>query len=444
MTKSIKRIALATACFLVLSVLSGCAGNPTKTPDTSNESSKMESSVAEENTVLTVMANQTAMKQYVSVCFEEFSKSSGVTVEFSVVPDTQSTVAAQIKLAAGEAPDLISYNMVAGQNDLNVVKNMEILDNEPWVARLINKDILTYNGHIYYADFNLPAPGGLGILYNKTLFEKFKLNVPQKYSEFLAVCEALKSNGITPLFGPFKETWTPQIWNTAGFGSYVATTNPQIWDDINAGKKKFSEVDGFLTILSELDEIYKKGYFQPTALSDGYDLLVTEMASGKYGMTILGDWMISTIETANPEYKMGLFAVPATDNNYVATSQLGTGFYIPKAAKNIKQAKLALDFMSQAAQFELRSTKDGVIQAFPNLVDAKKPELKPYQVEVDNQYYKTGKFCSEMNAFIKVDNTELFKYYQDMLAGGKTPKEVLEAWDKKFAELMKEKGEPGF
>ncbi|MNH40461.1 hypothetical protein D3C79_1017860 [compost metagenome] len=48
------------------------------------------------------------------------------------------------------------------------------------------------------------------------------------------------------------------------------------------------------------------------------------------------------------------------------------------------------------------------------------------------------------DAYMLVDRSELYRSLQDQFTGGKTPEQVLEAWDKKFSELMKDKGIDGF
>ncbi len=50
----------------------------------------------------------------------------------------------------------------------------------------------------------------------------------------------------------------------------------------------------------------------------------------------------------------------------------------------------------------------------------------------------------QYNDLIAVDTSELFRLYQDMFGKGKTPKQVLEAWDEKVAELAKAAELPGW
>ena len=61
-----------------------------------------------------------------------------------------------------------------------------------------------------------------------------------------------------------------------------------------------------------------------------------------------------------------------------------------------------------------------------------------------DEYISQGKVVRQYNDLIAVDTSELFRLYQDMFGKGKTPKQVLEAWDEKVAELAKAAELPGW
>lgn len=256
------------------------------------------------------------------------------------------------------------------------------------------------------------------------------------------VCEVLKSKGIIPIYGPFKDVWTFQIWTAGAWGTYVAKKKPNLWNQINAGKVKWSQVPEFLDILNKGYELYKKGYIQKTALSDDYNSAPSMMSSGKYAMMIMGDWFVIDMQKKNPKLNLDIFPLPAFDDMQpcISQPQYGGMWFVPKKAKHVKEAKLFIDFMSQKEQVNRAQQCRPFLPMFK---DASKPKLTALQEKVIS-YVKQGRVTVEMNAFMKVDLNDLWKYYQDMFGGAKTPAQVLSSWDKRFAELMKAKGEPGF
>ncbi|MCZ4151362.1 ABC transporter substrate-binding protein, partial [Escherichia coli] len=80
---------------------------------------------------------------------DEFEKQTNIAVNLQLIPAEQTTTVLQTKLAVDETPDIIQYNLASAVTDLNLERNFEILDNEPWASRIVNKDVLSAGGHIY-------------------------------------------------------------------------------------------------------------------------------------------------------------------------------------------------------------------------------------------------------------------------------------------------------
>jgi len=102
---------------------------------------------------------------------------------------------------------------------------------------------------------------------------------------------------------------------------------------------------------------------------------------------------------------------------------------------------LFLNFLAQPEQLNAAQSE----KAFsPSIKGAQEPEYSPFMKEIYTTYNQGGKVVTEMNCYMKVDLNDLWRYYQEMFAGEKTPEQVLKDWDVKFDELMKAKGYPGF
>lgn len=447
-------LALLLSGTLMVSVLAGCvsSSNTDSTVTTSGgteaTSTTGEDSTSGEKITLTLEASQTQKTNAPEILnqqnIDEFEKKyPNIKVELLLLPDTQTTSTLQTKLAAGEPSDIIMYNKVSAENELNTEKNMEDLSGEPWVSRLTNADVFKApDGKIY--GFTMEANiGAQAMIYNKDIFKELNLSVPQSYDELLKVCEAIKAKGITPIYAPFKDVWTFQIWTAGSWGYLAQKVKPGLWNDINSGKVKWSDVPEFKDVLQKGMELYQKGYMQKTLLSDDYNGAPNAFSSKKYAMMVMGDWFITDMMTKDPSLKLGFFPIPAFNGQELSISQgqIGGMFFVPKQAKHVKEAKLFIDFMSQKEQVD---RSQSVKSFMPSLKDAAAPKLNEMQQEIVDKYLNTNKVTTEMNAFMKVDLNDLWKYYQDMFSGSKTPDKVLAAWDKKFAELMKAKGQPGF
>lgn len=167
---------------------------------------------------------------------DAFEKQTNIRVNLQLIPAEQTTTVLQTKLAVDETPDIIQYNLASAVTDLNLERNFEILDNEPWASRIVNKDVLSSGGHLY--SFHVSQDTGMqGVVYNKQIFEELGLSLPTNYEEFLAICEKIKASGITPVFMPYKDAWAANIWPAAAFADFVAKNEPTFFDDLNSNKK---------------------------------------------------------------------------------------------------------------------------------------------------------------------------------------------------------------
>ena len=358
-------------------------------------------------------------------------------------PDTQNTSILQTKLASGQPSDLVCYNKVSAENELEVEKNCVNLSDEPFVENLIDKSILTApDGNIYGFAFEVKT-GGMGVVYNKNIFEEQKLEIPKTYDEFLDVCGKLAANGITPFYGPFKDVWTFQMWTTSTWGYYVAENEPDLWDKLNANEIGWDEIPAFEESLEKAYNLYKDGYMQSTVLSDDYNSIPAAMSSGEYAMTVGSNTTVRDLLNAYPDIQFDMFPYPIYEgeHEYMTISQLDAEFFIPKDAKHIDEAKKFLNFMAQPEQCD---TAQKAASYVPNVKGAAEPEFDDFEGRLYEEYNKTGKTVLEMNAYMKVDLNDLWVYFQDMFAGAKTPQEVLSAWDDTFEELMKSKGAENF
>ncbi|WP_181873132.1 ABC transporter substrate-binding protein [Fontibacillus phaseoli] len=371
---------------------------------------------------------------------DEFEKKTNIHVNLQLIPAEQTTTVLQTKLAVEEAPDIIQYNLASATTDLNLERNFEILDNEAWVSRIQNKDVLSANGHVY--SFHVSQDTGMqGVVYNKQIFEDLGLSIPQNFEEFLQVCEKIKAGGITPVFMPYKDAWAANIWPAAAFADFAAKNDPAFFDDLNSNKRKWSDIPEFKTFLQQQYDVYKKGYTNADVLSDSYDMAVGKFLNKEVAMMFMGDWLIEGVAQQDPNMKLGVFPIPSSEGASLGASPLGGQLFIPKKAKYLNEAKEFLNFMASKEIAQKIVDSKGYVS---NLSDVTTPALPEYKQEIVDNYITPKKTVLTSDAYMLVDRSELYRLLQDQFAGGLTPEEVLKAWDEKFSQLMKDKEIAGF
>ncbi|MGR6543784.1 ABC transporter substrate-binding protein [Paenibacillus amylolyticus] len=371
---------------------------------------------------------------------DEFEKQTNVRVNLQLIPAEQTTTVLQTKLAVDETPDIIQYNLASAVTDLNLERNFEILDDEPWASRIVNKDVLSAGGHIY--SFHVSQDTGMqGVVYNKQIFEELGITIPTTYEQFLAVCEKIKASGITPVFMPYKDAWAANIWPAAAFADFVTKNEPTFFDDLNSNKKKWSDIPEFKTFLEQQYEVYTKGYTNTDVLSDSYDMAVGKFLNKEVAMMFMGDWLIEGVAEQDPSMELGVFPIPSTEDASLGASPLGGQLFIPKKSKHLEEAKQFLDFIASKDVAQQIVDSKGYVS---NFNDVTTPELPAYKQDIVDNYITPKKTVLTTDAYMLVDRSELYRLLQDQFAGGLTPEEVLKSWDEKFSQLMQDKGVAGF
>jgi raffinose/stachyose/melibiose transport system substrate-binding protein len=123
-------------------------------------------------------------------------------------------------------------------------------------------------------------------------------------------------------------------------------------------------------------------------MGTGYADGVQNFAKGKSAMLINGTWAIPEVQKANPDIKVSLFALPASNDvtSNKVTSGVDVMFMIGKDTKNQKESKDFIEFLLQKEQSERYvedqfafSAQKGVKQDNPSLVNVS-PMIESGQV----------------------------------------------------------------
>ncbi|MDO3409456.1 ABC transporter substrate-binding protein [Saccharibacillus sp. CPCC 101409] len=442
MNRKMKRIATGVLGGVMAFSLAACGGNASPGGSTaaggggSTDSGKSGGATIE--LAISKSSQDSAFVQ--QDLLDAFEKETGIKVNLQLLPAEQTATVLQTKLAVDETPDIVQYNLASATTDLNLERNFEILDDEPWVSRLENKEVLSAYGHVY--SFHVSQDTGMqGVVYNKDIFKELGLTVPTNYDEFLAVCEKIKAAGIIPVFMPYKDNWAANVWPAAAFADYADKNDPTLFDDINANKKKWSDVPEFANILQQQYEIYEKGYTNGDILSDSYDMAVGKFLNKEVAMMFMGDWLIQNVNDNDPDMNLGLFPIPYAPDAKLGASPLGGQLFIPKKAKHMEEAKKFLDYVSRKDVAQPIVDKQKYVSIFS---DVTTPELPAYKQEIVDNYITPKKTVLTVDAHMLVDRSELYRLLQDEFAGGIDAQGVLKDWDTKFAQLMQDKGEAGF
>jgi raffinose/stachyose/melibiose transport system substrate-binding protein len=164
-----------------------------------------------------------------------------------------------------------------------------------------------------------------GVFYNKEMFDKYGLKVPNSVSELEAICDTLVENGITPFALANASKWTGSMYFMS-----LATRFDGL-EPFNAaadGSGSFED-ESYVYAGEKIQEWVGKKYFPDgvNSLSEDDGQAKQLMYQEKAAMLLCGSWYTGTFQTDSPEFyeKIGWFSFPAVDGSSSDPSiQIGT------------------------------------------------------------------------------------------------------------------------
>lgn len=228
--------------------------------------------------------------------------------------------------------NFLDAELFADISDLDVVSDIK-----PAYLQ-IDKDLEFIPQEGVYA---LPyAANAAGILYNKDMFDENGWEIPQTWSEFISLCDTIKSTGTNPLYLGYKDTWTCLApWNALAVGLAPSDVCSRVNSGDTTFKAEYAEVAEKIKVLLD--------YAEPNPYAYSYNDACTAFARGESAMYPIGSYAVPQILSVNPDMNIDSFTFPANDNeeDNVLNSGIDLQFSVMKESKNKEAAYEVLRFL---------------------------------------------------------------------------------------------------
>lgn len=332
---------MAMLCTLCCA-LAGCGGNSTP------------------KTVLSVINYRPEDQAYYSWVEEEFEKANpDIDVRYEAVDTSGYNSLLNSRLTAnavdvfGTQPSMLaSPDLVDKMLPLN---DLKAEDGSDFWAQIKEGDKaeVSIDGNYMLAPL---SSFGEVVFYNKTMFKDYGLEVPTTWSEFVEVLDFLKSKQEAgeikaPIVYGGLDVWPICMVFESAEVPIVRQENPDIY--LNAIETKTINTPEMLAWLQKVAKVTT--YFQENSTGTQYSMAPAMFAGGGYAMTIDGSWSLTQMYDANPEFEIGVFPFPGSEDpakNEAIASKVGGGFSIAKNSENIEAAKKFVEFQFYDAPYE--------------------------------------------------------------------------------------------
>lgn len=419
MKKSRAAVSLLTAAAISASVfLSGCSGDAGKDGVT---------------TVTMLQYKPEAVKAFEKI--EQLFNETHDDIQLKIESPNEAMTVLKTRLIREDYPDIVgiggdmNYSNFLDADLFEDISDIEIIDtiNPAYLKTEKELELLPKEG-VYALPY---AANAAGILYNKDMFEQNGWEIPETWSEFIALCEEIKKSGTAPLYLGYKDTWTCLApWNALAVG--LAPSD--VCSSVNAGRTTFAaeyaEVADKIKVLLD--------YAEPNPNAYSYNDACTAFARGQSAMYPIGSYAVPQILSVNPDMNIDSFTFPANENEQdnVLNSGIDLHFSVMKGTKNKEAVYEVLRFLFDDETVQIYLDDQGGIPckqgdfALPSFLDGMEQYIKdgrmsdyhdhhyPSEMSVDAmiQTYLMDKNDNSAQQFLERFDKEWARYNRDLIA----------------------------
>lgn len=231
---------------------------------------------------------------------------------------------------------------------------VEALDGQAFVGNYIPdavKDGMTYKGKVY--GICVGSVVFSGIFYNKDLFAKYNLDMPQTYDELIEVAETLQENGVAPFTTAGAAVW-PVNMILHGFTGALIKDLEAFEKDLWTGGPGFKD-PRYIEALEKYQNLLLN-YYEDGFQGIDYNPHIGRFVAGQAAMLPDGLWQANSIaEAGGPDFHFGYMPMPASDSaedNKFFFGKYDLLWMVHSKSENKEAALKWLDFFSQKENYQ--------------------------------------------------------------------------------------------
>lgn len=339
-------------------------------------------------------------------------------------------------MQSGNPPDIFRSwggGVMNQYADAGLLKDITKDLNSPWGNTIAKGplSVYSYKGKVYGIPFNM---GGVGIWYNKEIFNKLGIKPFTTWKELLAGVKKIKAAGITPIALAGGDKWPGHYW----WAYLAAKIGGKEAFDLAASRKGSFADPTFVQAGERLKELVDLQPFQTGFLSTTYNDEAALVGSGKAAMELMGQWApvvqaLNTVDKKGLGDKLGFMPFPSVEGGKGKLTDVmggGDGWVVGKNAP--PEAVDFLKFMFQMENYQTIIKPFGLV---PTVKGAEKFVTDPNVITVSNAVAKAGYYQLYYDQYLPPAVGETIKdATQGIFAGTITPVDAAKMIEKSMAE----------
>ncbi|WP_329129789.1 extracellular solute-binding protein [Streptomyces sp. NBC_01476] len=400
-------------------LMSGCV-----TSSSSGGSSSQSSGTVSVQSNLSSPQAKSAMENLVAA----FNKRGGPKAKLNTVASETFRTQLPTYLTSANPPDLLTW-YPGSVADTYAKKNLLLDVSDIWTTGELagysdaQKKLCTDSAG---AKVFVPASyNWWGVFYKKSNFARWGVQEPTTWDEFMALCDTLKSKGVTPIgLGAGSGT----AWVASAWFDYlnIRINGAQYHRDLLAGKHRFDD--------PEVHKVFDKWtealpYFDPNGTALAFQDATTALLNNRTGMMLIGTFFAD----AAPKDQVGdldFFRFPVIDPKVPLAEEGPTdGYFASAHTKHKDEVKQLMSWLAtvEAQETYLKGSSGISIPVNPKAKDSGTPLVKKGRALIENAPDITQFFNRDSSdALQPTADTALTKF----LAKPKEINSILTTWQR--------------
>lgn len=365
--------------------LAGCGSGKTKTEDTKagQESSKetgKESSQAAAggDVVIKVFSNlpdRTSGQGLIEqMLFDQYmEKNPNVKIQVEALDDESYKTKFKAYASGSDMPDLVNAwgqpSFLDEVIDAGLLAELNPADYKDYGFIKGALDGFSKDGKLYGLARNTDV---MAFYYNKSMFEKYGVKVPETYDDLMAAVNTFKAAGVIPVSMDGSDKWPLSIYINALYQQYNgSSSSKEIREAVKTGD--YSN-EAWTKSLDQLKKSIDAGIFQTGFETTDYATSMNLFTNGQAAMYYMGSWEMSMATNENiPEEirnNIGVFNMPAVEGGKGTKTDLtawnGGGHAVTANSKVKAEAIKLLNYMYQPENWSKLCWEKGVCMSAQN------------------------------------------------------------------------------